>query len=82
MVDITGEGDSLPYFRQKGGETMIDIHATRNRLRDSGRTIRGWARSHGFDSSKAVSIFAGRVKLPDEYRDLLRTENLLVEVAE
>lgn len=59
---------------------MVDINATRNKLKESGRTIRGWARHHGFDSSKATSIFAGRVKLPEEYRDLLKADGLLVEV--
>ena len=61
---------------------MIDAQATREKLRDSGRTITGWARARNFDPSKMPPKFYGRVNFTGEEVEALRTDGLLVEMEE
>lgn len=60
---------------------MIDVEATRDRLRSKGLTIPGWARSHGLDPAKLPSRFHGnrKTKFTQAELDALRSDGLLVE---
>ena len=57
---------------------MIDLTATKAKIRSSGRTITGWARAHGFDTAMAQTRFRGASKFDNEWLDALKQDGLLV----
>ncbi len=59
---------------------MVDVKATRQKLKESGRTIPGWARSKGMDPLRMATVFFGKTRIKPEEIEALREDDLLVEV--
>lgn len=60
----------------------IDLRATQARLKATGRTIAGWARSRGFDAATMPSRFQGRTRFTQEELNALEQDGLLVTFEE
>jgi len=58
---------------------MIDLEATKNRFKETGRDMAKWSRAHGFDPERIRSVLRGRFEVRDEELVALQEDGLYVE---
>lgn len=57
----------------------MNLKGTKQKIADSGRTLQGWCRVHGFDGVKMMTRFAGKTKFSEEQIAALKADGLYVE---
>ena len=58
---------------------MIDLDATKQRFKDSGRSYTGWGRSKGFDLASFATKMNGKVKFSEAEIAAMKADGLYVE---
>ena len=82
QLDINTKSKKTTLEKKGGERNMIDVNATKQKLKESGRTIPGWARSRGLDPLRMATVFFGKTRMKPEEVEALREDDLLVEVEE
>lgn len=67
---------SVSYFSTERGDVKLSLKPTTRNIRDSGLTVKGWAKKHGYKYQTVVKVlnnFTGK-------RRIGITENILAEL--